>query len=77
MEVENASKVVFALKSYTHADQEEAVSFNLIANTETVLTIYQRHLKGGVEVIKSYSGKGMIFVIQLMKAYIKFKSYET
>lgn len=45
--VDKASKVVFALKKYSHKDQsEEKVETDLKDNIETVLTIYRNNLRG-------------------------------
>ncbi|HBB36371.1 MAG TPA: serine/threonine protein kinase [Cyanobacteria bacterium UBA8803] len=53
---DRASKVVFALKSYTHYDQSgERIISNLTQGIETVLTLYSNQLKQGVEVIRNYA----------------------
>ncbi len=53
--VERVSKIVFALKSYTHFDHSgEMTNTNVIEGLETVLTLYQNQLKHGIEVIKHY-----------------------
>jgi signal transduction histidine kinase len=52
---ERAAKVVFALKTYARYDgQGEKVLANPIEGLETVLTLYQNHLKRGVEAIRNY-----------------------
>ncbi len=54
--VKKASKVVFALKSYSHqgSNSGKPIETNIIENIETVLTIYHNILKQGVEVNKHY-----------------------
>jgi PAS domain S-box-containing protein len=53
--VEQASKVVFALKSHVHQDQFGVMSeTNVIDGIEVVLTLYHNKLKQGVEVIRTY-----------------------
>ena len=53
--VDKASKVVFALKKFTHKDQGgEKEKANLIDNIETVLTLQHNQLKQGVEVIRDF-----------------------
>lgn len=52
---DRAAKVVFALKTYARYDvQGEKVLANPIEGLETVLTLYQNHLKRGVETIRNY-----------------------
>lgn len=53
--VEKVSKIVFALKSFSHTDQsEEKVEANLFDGMETVLTIYHGQIKQGIELVRSY-----------------------
>ncbi len=53
--VDKASRIVLALKSYLHTTGgEEPEPIDIIANLETVLTIYTNRLKQGIEVIKDY-----------------------
>jgi signal transduction histidine kinase len=53
--VEQAAKVVTALKSYAHYSQhEEKIAVSVIEGVETVLTLYHNQLKHGVEVIRQY-----------------------
>jgi signal transduction histidine kinase len=53
--VERSSKIVMALKNYTRQSLlPEMVLASVTDGIETVLTIYQSHLKRGVEVSKSY-----------------------
>jgi len=53
--VERASKVVFALKSYTHYDHSgERVSSMITEGIDVVLTLYHNKLKHGIEVTKHY-----------------------
>jgi two-component system NtrC family sensor kinase len=52
---DKASKVVYALKKFTHKEQsEEKEKANLFDNIETVLTLHHNQLKQGIEVIKDY-----------------------
>ncbi|HDN26187.1 MAG TPA: GHKL domain-containing protein [Thioploca sp.] len=51
-----ASKVVFALKNYSHYDHAgEPVQTDLTEGIETVLTLYHNQIKQGIEVIKNYA----------------------
>lgn len=53
--VERASKVVFALKKFAHHDHEGKRSeADIVDGIETVLTLYQNHLKQGVEVVRNF-----------------------
>jgi signal transduction histidine kinase len=53
---DRASKVVFALKTYSRYNQSgEKISVNLTEGIETVLTLYHNQLKQGVEVIRNYA----------------------
>ncbi|MEQ9008882.1 MAG: HAMP domain-containing sensor histidine kinase, partial [Ekhidna sp.] len=53
---DRASKVVFALKTYSRYNQSgEKISVNLTEGIETVLTLYYNQLKQGVEVIRNYA----------------------
>jgi signal transduction histidine kinase len=52
---ERTSKIVFALKSYTHFDQSgKMVSAAIRDGIEMVLTLYQSKLTHGVEVVRNY-----------------------
>ncbi|MCP2728982.1 ATP-binding sensor histidine kinase [Limnofasciculus baicalensis] len=52
---DRASKVVFALKNYARYDSSSAMTIaNLTEGIETILTLYQSHLKQGIEVIRNY-----------------------
>jgi PAS domain S-box-containing protein len=52
---DRASKVVQALKSYSHQDNSgQKTQVNLIDGIETVLTLYQNQIKHGIELIKQY-----------------------
>ena len=54
--VRRASKIVFALKKYSHQNAyEEKTETDIVDNIETVLTIYYNQMKYGVELIKNYS----------------------
>ncbi|HHX18512.1 MAG TPA: GHKL domain-containing protein [Clostridium sp.] len=53
---EKTSKVVFALKSYSHQSNSiEKEETDIIQTIETVLTIYNNKIKSGVEVVKNYA----------------------
>ncbi|MGL5834467.1 MAG: GAF domain-containing sensor histidine kinase, partial [Waterburya sp.] len=53
--VEKASKVVFALKNYTHFDNSgEKKLIEISSGLETVLEIYHNRLKHNIEVIRNY-----------------------
>ncbi|MGE5656699.1 MAG: AAA family ATPase [Actinomycetota bacterium] len=53
---ERAAKVVFALKTYARYNSSlEKVKTHIPEGIETVLTLYQNHLKQGVEVRRSYA----------------------
>jgi signal transduction histidine kinase len=53
--VDKASKVIFALKSFSRYDHSgEMTKANLQATLETVLTIYHNQIKQGTEVIREY-----------------------
>jgi len=53
--IDKVRKTVYALKSYSHFNhEEEKVPTNLAENIETVLVLYQNHLKQGVKVIREY-----------------------
>lgn len=56
MAVDKASKVVFALKKFTHKDQgeEQKEKTNLLDNIETVLTLHYNQIKQGIEVVTNY-----------------------
>lgn len=52
---EKTTKIVFALKSYTHVQStDQFVMTNLSENLDLILTVYQNQLKYGVEVIRNY-----------------------
>ena len=53
--VQRASKIVFALKKYSHQNAyEEKTSTDVTDNIDTVLTIYYNQMKYGVELVKNY-----------------------
>ena len=53
--VERASKIVFALKNFSHHDASGSMSPAVITEgIETVLTLYHNHLKHGIEVVREY-----------------------
>lgn len=54
--VDRASKIVFALKSYSRQDSSgQMVRFKIPEGVDIVLTIYQNQLKQGIEVVRDYS----------------------
>lgn len=60
--VEKASKVVLALKKFSHKDQGgEKEKTNLIENIETVLTLHYNQLKQGIELVMDYDEVPFIF----------------
>ncbi len=53
--VERTSKVVFALRSYSHVDHSGEMKMTQITEgIDTVLTLYHHQLKHGIEVVKQY-----------------------
>lgn len=53
--VDRASKIVYALKNFSHMSSSgEVAKIYLYENIETVLTLYHNQIKMGVEVIKNY-----------------------
>lgn len=59
--VERASKIVFALKSYSHRDNSgEKTEISLSDSIETVLVIYKSMIKSGIEIIKDFQWTGNI-----------------
>jgi signal transduction histidine kinase len=53
---EKTTKVVFALKSYSHqSNPTEKEDTDVIQTIETVLTIYNNKIKSGIEVVKNYT----------------------
>jgi two-component system, NtrC family, sensor kinase len=54
--VDLAAKVVFALRSYSHQNiGGEKLEADVITGLETALTLYQNHLKSGIEIVKNYT----------------------
>ncbi len=52
---ERASKVVFALKTYSHYDHTGTqIEVNVLDGLEAVLTLYQNKFKSGVELVRNY-----------------------
>lgn len=52
---EKASKVIIALKTYSHKDTNKSpVPHDVVEDMETVLTLYYNQMKYGVEIIKEY-----------------------
>ncbi|MDZ4726794.1 MAG: ATP-binding protein [Leptospira sp.] len=59
--VDRASKIVYALKNYSHQDLTgEKLEISLAENIETVLIIYKSLLKEGIEIIKNFNYLGTI-----------------
>ena len=55
MSVQKASKILFALKKFSHRDyMGEKSEVDLIESIETVLTIYDNYLATGIKVVKNY-----------------------
>ncbi len=55
MSVDRTSKIVYALKNFTHFRTGGPKSdVHLYENIDTVLTIYQNQLKSGIEIVKEY-----------------------
>lgn len=53
--VDKASKIIFALKSYAHFDNEDHFSeVNIIDGIENIITLYSNTIKQGIELIKHY-----------------------
>jgi signal transduction histidine kinase len=53
--VDKTSKIVYALKSYSHKDHAgNKQKANIINGIETVLIIYQNYLKQGIDIVKDY-----------------------
>lgn len=60
--VDRASKIVFALKSYSRQDcSGNMTQFSISEGIDLVLTIYQNQLKRGVETIKHYERVAPIY----------------
>jgi two-component system NtrC family sensor kinase len=56
MAMERASKIIFALKSYTHQDASgQKIKINILDSIETVLILYQNRIKQGIELVKNYA----------------------
>ncbi|MDM8540100.1 ATP-binding protein [Desulfococcaceae bacterium HSG9] len=54
--VENASKIVFALRKFAHYDHSgEKVLTDITENIETVLTLYHNKIKRGVELVTNFA----------------------
>ena len=61
MAVERASKIVFALKSYSHQDQAGDMSeIQVVDGIETVLMLYYNQIKHGVDVKTTYDDLPLI-----------------
>ena len=53
--VDKVSKIVFALKSFSHTDASgDMVDVDLIDSLETVLTIYHSQIRQGTELVREY-----------------------
>ncbi|PLX23924.1 MAG: hypothetical protein C0600_13985 [Ignavibacteria bacterium] len=56
MAVERASKIVFALKNFSHHDQSgQMTSADITQGIDTVLTLYHNQLKHGIEVLRRFN----------------------
>lgn len=54
--VKRASKVIFALKTYAHKEQEEKMTITDVRTSiDTVLTLYHNQIKDNVEITKFYA----------------------
>lgn len=52
---ERTSKIVFALRSYSHFDQSSQMAkVSIIESLETILTLYNNKIKNGVSVIRNF-----------------------
>jgi PAS domain S-box-containing protein len=60
---EKTSKIVYALKSYSHFQviRDKAVEVNLAENIENVLVLYHNQLKQGIEVIRNFGDVPAIY----------------
>ncbi|MEO0456341.1 MAG: ATP-binding protein [Cyanobacteria bacterium P01_A01_bin.114] len=52
--VDRAARIIFALKSYTHRDVSKNAHASIADGIDAILTLYQNHLKRGVELVKDY-----------------------
>ena len=53
--VDKVSKIVFALKSFSHTDASgEMLEVDLVDSLETVLTIYHSQIRQGTELVREY-----------------------
>lgn len=53
--VDKASKIIFALKSYAHFDNEDTFTeANIIDGIENIITLYSNTIKQGIELVKHY-----------------------
>ncbi|TGN14495.1 PAS domain-containing sensor histidine kinase [Leptospira ilyithenensis] len=60
--VDRASKIIYALKNYSHFDQEGVpIPGNITEGINTVLTIYQDKIRRGVEVIRNFESSPSIY----------------
>ena len=59
---DRAAKIVFALKSYAHPGGAagESSRASLADNLDTVLTLYQNHIKHDVELVRDYQDAGLV-----------------
>ena len=63
--VDMVSKIIFALKSFSHqGDNEDYAYFDAIESIETVLTIYQNKTRNDVKIFRNYNGNPKIFGIR-------------
>ncbi len=60
--VGRASKIVFALKCYTHFDESgQMIEANITEGIDVVLTLYHNQLKRGIELIKHYEEVPLVY----------------
>jgi predicted ATPase/signal transduction histidine kinase len=53
--ISKMEKIIFALKNYAyHNPSNEPTLINIVENIETILTLYQNQLQGGIELKKNY-----------------------
>ena len=60
--IDRVSKIVFALKSFSHFQNEDSmVSADLTDGLETVLVLYHNQIKHGIELVKSFQKIPRVF----------------
>ncbi|MDG1477933.1 MAG: HAMP domain-containing protein, partial [Vicingaceae bacterium] len=59
--VDKAAKIIFALKSYAHFDENKQFKdTNLIESIDNILTLYTNQLKQGIELVKNFEDVPLI-----------------